>query len=155
MAQLLTLSYSHTLGPDSGLVYLGSRILLRLTTILATTPQSFADPVQMILDVLRTYESALDVNSLSVDDSTALHLNHPHTSRELLHPIKGTTSHHWSSSVRALWRVAITMQSVRPGIWEGLNSRMLLLASMSVDGTQDVEWARHQAVGALVALRVE
>ncbi|KAG8718925.1 hypothetical protein FRC08_004054 [Ceratobasidium sp. 394] len=140
-----------THGSDSGLVCLASRILLRLTTVLGTAPQSFVEPMRTIVQFLRSYEPSLAPHSCGPDGLAALDSDHLHTNRDLLHPMRGATSIHWSSSVRALWRVVVIMERVHPDIWEVLNSRMLLLAGMDACGIQETEWTRHQLVEILVA----
>ncbi|KAG9075847.1 hypothetical protein FS749_012445 [Ceratobasidium sp. UAMH 11750] len=140
-----------THGSDSGLVCLASRILLRLATVLGTAPQSFVEPMRTIVQFLRSYEPSLAPPSCGPDGLAALDPDHLHTNRDLLRPMQGATSIHWSSSVRALWRVVVIMEHVQPDIWEALNSRALLLAGMDVCSTQETEWTRHQLVEILVA----
>ncbi|QRW12827.1 nucleolar pre-ribosomal-associated protein 1 [Ceratobasidium sp. AG-Ba] len=135
---------------DSGLVFLSSRILLRLATTLSTTPQSFAGPARAILISLGLYETTLLRSTLRLDSLTTLELSELHTNRDLLHPIQGTTPDHWGSSIRAMWRVIIGMDCVDPEIWQSISTRMLLLAANS-NFPEDVRWAREQLVEALVS----
>ncbi|KAG9088387.1 hypothetical protein FS749_002209 [Ceratobasidium sp. UAMH 11750] len=138
-------------GSDTDLVYLASRILLRLTTVLGTAPQTFIEPMRAIVQFLRSYEPSLTPLSFGLDGLAGLDPDHLHTNRDLLHPMQGAMYIRWSSSVRALWRVVVIMERVHPDIWEVLNSRMLLLAAMDVRGSQETEWTRHRLVEILVA----
>ncbi|KAG9079747.1 hypothetical protein FRC06_007516, partial [Ceratobasidium sp. 370] len=58
---------SHVIGSDSGLVCLGSRILLRVTMGLGNAPRSFIPPIRTILQLLRSYEPSIAALSCSLD----------------------------------------------------------------------------------------
>ncbi|KAG8703302.1 hypothetical protein FRC09_004237 [Ceratobasidium sp. 395] len=137
-------------GSDSSLVHLGSRILLRLATTLKTAPQTFTEPLRTILRFLCSYEATLAASTLYLDELASYDHDHLHASRDLLDPIQGATLDHWISSIRALWRVAMVTEPADSNISGILNSRMLLLSGTSFGSTQDVIWARHQLVEAVI-----
>ncbi|KAG8788975.1 hypothetical protein FRC12_014047 [Ceratobasidium sp. 428] len=137
-------------GSDSSLVHLGSRILLRLATTPKTAPQTFTEPLRTILRFLCSYEATLAASTLYLDELASYDHDHLHASRDLLDPIQGATLDHWISSIRALWRVAMVTEPADSNISGILNSRMLLLSGTSFGSTQDVIWARHQLVEAVI-----
>ncbi|KAH7334663.1 ribosome 60S biogenesis N-terminal-domain-containing protein [Rhizoctonia solani] len=133
--------------PDSSLICLASRVLLRLTTNLEDVPKSFARTVKMLLDtvpVLESFPAHTFMDQVPTDAST----EPLHTSRNLLQPLVGTPEKHWSLTVGALWTLC-TNAEVDSSLWAGITSRVLL-ANVALGGLGDFAWVRNQSVVSLL-----
>ncbi|CAE6428618.1 unnamed protein product [Rhizoctonia solani] len=136
--------------PDSSLVCLASRVLLRLTAKLENVPKSFARTVKVLVDTVPALES-FPAHTFVDQAPTDTSIEPLHTSRNLLQPLMGTPEKHWSLTIGALWTLC-TNAEVDPSLWAGITSRALL-ANVAQGGLGDFAWIRNQSVVSLLESR--
>ncbi|CAE6418313.1 unnamed protein product [Rhizoctonia solani] len=133
--------------PDSSLVCLASRVLLRLATNLDNVPRSFIRAIKGIMDVMpgiETFPTHAFVDQAQTDASTG-----PlHTSRNILQFLAGTPDQHWLLTISALWTLC-TNAEVDSRLWSGITSRALL-ANVAQGGLGAFAWVRNQSVVSLL-----
>lgn len=142
----LNYSISHLIFAAATTVfYIVPPLLLRLSQLLGLIPVSFETLMTKAVDYLGALEAEVDLKSLG-----GVHIHDPpqllHNSASLReHQPEITPTEAWASSVRTLWRVAMSLDNQK--IWDALTSRLLILRSLNAEAAGvEGEWAYKEAV---------
>ncbi|CAE6491117.1 unnamed protein product [Rhizoctonia solani] len=133
--------------PDSSLVCLASRVLIRLAANLKIIPKSFMRVMKVIMDVLPALES-FPLHTLMDHVQTDANAEPLHTSRNLLQPLAGTPEKHRISIIGAMWILCANAE-VDSCLWAGITSKVLL-ANVAQGGLGDFAWARNEGVASSI-----